>query len=379
MRAATSRRNSSPTACSRPTSGASAASALERGAASRSIPRCSRRSSASLLDAARTRCSRSWCSAAASGYAAACCTLMSMLPIITPPFVIGLALILLFGRTGIVTGWLDGAFGIPPLALDLRPARRHARAAAHVHADRLHDAATASLGAISPSLEEAAQTLRATRCAHVPHRHLAAAAARRSPTRSCSASSRASPISAIRSCSAATSRCCRRRSSSRSSARNTTRAAPRCSRSCCSRSRCSPSGSSSAGSARLVYVTVTGKGDARPAAPLPRRAVADLLRDRRCRGSRSRSSCYAVILIGGFVSDIGPRRHDAHVSRISAAGFAVDWGPRGLFFTGSAWNSLFSTIEVAAIAAPLTALRRPARPRTCSRASASPAGGPSSS
>jgi iron(III) transport system permease protein len=29
--------------------------------------------------------------------------------------------------------------------------------------------------------------------------------------------------------------------------------------------------------------------------------------------------------------------------------------PRGLFFSGSAWNSLFATIEIAAIAAPLTA------------------------
>ena len=33
--------------------------------------------------------------------------LMSILPIITPPFVIALALVVLFGRTGLVTGWLD--------------------------------------------------------------------------------------------------------------------------------------------------------------------------------------------------------------------------------------------------------------------------------
>lgn len=38
---------------------------------------------------------------------------MSVLPIVTPPFVIALALVVLFGRTGLVTGWLSEAFGIP--------------------------------------------------------------------------------------------------------------------------------------------------------------------------------------------------------------------------------------------------------------------------
>ena len=56
--------------------------------------------------------------------------LMSILPIITPPFVIALALVVLFGRTGVVTGWLDGLVRHPALALDLRPAGRAHRAAA---------------------------------------------------------------------------------------------------------------------------------------------------------------------------------------------------------------------------------------------------------
>ena len=38
---------------------------------------------------------------------------LSILPVITPPFVIGLALILLFGRAGMVTIWLADMFGIP--------------------------------------------------------------------------------------------------------------------------------------------------------------------------------------------------------------------------------------------------------------------------
>lgn len=39
---------------------------------------------------------------------------MSVLPIITPPFVLGLALILLFGRNGAVTLWVSDLFGVAP-------------------------------------------------------------------------------------------------------------------------------------------------------------------------------------------------------------------------------------------------------------------------
>jgi iron(III) transport system permease protein len=37
-----------------------------------------------------------------------------VLPIITPPFVIGLALTLLFGRAGVITQGLSDLFGIEP-------------------------------------------------------------------------------------------------------------------------------------------------------------------------------------------------------------------------------------------------------------------------
>ncbi|MSE19511.1 iron ABC transporter permease, partial [Pantoea agglomerans] len=40
--------------------------------------------------------------------------MLTILPIITPPFVIGLALILLFGRSGVVTESLATLFGIEP-------------------------------------------------------------------------------------------------------------------------------------------------------------------------------------------------------------------------------------------------------------------------
>ena len=96
------------------------------------------------------------------------------------------------------------------------------------------------------------------------------------------------------------------------------------------------------------------QGRRRPARAAAARAVARVLLDRG-RWIAFTLVCYAVILIGGFVSDIG--RGDMTLTFAAlGAGFGIEWGSRGLFFTGSAWNSLFTTIEVAAIAAPLTAL-----------------------
>jgi iron(III) transport system permease protein len=87
---------------------------------------------------------------------------LTVLPIITPPFVIGLGLILLFGRSGLVNQLLEWAFAVPPtrwiyglpgvwLAQDVR-----------VHAGRLPRPDRRRRGR-EPSLEEASQTLRADR------------------------------------------------------------------------------------------------------------------------------------------------------------------------------------------------------------------------
>ena len=62
--------------------------------------------------------------------------------------------------------------------------------------------------------------------------------------------------------------------------------------------------------------------------------------------------CYVIILVGGFVKDIGrgDMTRDARTtSRRASASIAA-----GLAFVGSAWDSLFTTITVAAVAAPLT-------------------------
>ncbi|MBJ3774312.1 iron ABC transporter permease [Acuticoccus sp. 2012] len=88
--------------------------------------------------------------------------LITLLPLVTPPFVVGLALILLFGRSGSVTLFLWDAFEIRPSrwiygpqgvwlaqTLGLTPL-----AFMVIHA---------TLVSVSPSIEEAASTLRASR------------------------------------------------------------------------------------------------------------------------------------------------------------------------------------------------------------------------
>ena len=88
--------------------------------------------------------------------------LLSLLPVITPPFVIGLALILLFGRTGMVTAFLAEHAGIPRSRwIYGLPGIAIAQLLAFTPIAFLVLAGV--LGAVSPSLEEAAQTLRAGR------------------------------------------------------------------------------------------------------------------------------------------------------------------------------------------------------------------------
>ncbi|SQI43013.1 Inner membrane ABC transporter permease protein ycjO [Serratia plymuthica] len=88
--------------------------------------------------------------------------LLSVLPIITPPFVIGLALMLLFGRSGIVTELLSTLFGI-------EPGRWLYGLTGIWIAQVLSFTPIAFLvligvvEGVSPSLEEASQTLRANR------------------------------------------------------------------------------------------------------------------------------------------------------------------------------------------------------------------------
>ena len=277
---------------------------------------------------------------------------MSILPIITPPFVIALALVVLFGRTGLITGWLDSAFGIPRSrwiyglpGVTLAQLLSFSPIAFMI----LHGA----LAAVSPALEEAAQTLRASRgrvfrtvtwpllrpaLANAfllgfvesladfgnpivlagnfevlsTKIFFAIAGAQHDP-------GRAAVLATVLLGFTILAFWLQQRWLGRAS-----------------------------------YVTVSGKGDGGIPAQLPRGLWYT------CFGVAAAwilftVVCYAVILIGGFVKDIGRGDMTLTVSHI-ASGFGVEWGERGLFFTGSAWNSFFNTIEVAAISAPLTAV-----------------------
>jgi iron(III) transport system permease protein len=87
---------------------------------------------------------------------------LAMLPIITPPFVVGLGLILLFGRAGLANQFLEWAFGIPPTRwfyglFGVWVAQMFAFTPIAFMIMR------GVVQGIAPSLEEAAQTLRADR------------------------------------------------------------------------------------------------------------------------------------------------------------------------------------------------------------------------
>jgi iron(III) transport system permease protein len=100
------------------------------------------------------------------------------------------------------------------------------------------------------------------------------------------------------------------------------------------------------------YTTVSGKGDSGVAMPLPPRV--------------RRIACgvalpwmaftllvYLFAFAGGFVQTWG-RDYTLTLDHFRTA-FALEWGQFGLVWAGTAWNSFFTTIKLAAISAPLTA------------------------
>ncbi|WP_428457645.1 ABC transporter permease [Photobacterium makurazakiensis] len=102
------------------------------------------------------------------------------------------------------------------------------------------------------------------------------------------------------------------------------------------------------------YVTVTGKSDAGVIAPLPKSVQ---------RGASSivvpfivlTVVIYAIVMIGGVVQDIGRWDLTPSTAHLSTA-FAFDITSDGIQLYGSAWNSLKTTLWVSALAAPVTAV-----------------------
>jgi len=100
------------------------------------------------------------------------------------------------------------------------------------------------------------------------------------------------------------------------------------------------------------YTTVTGKGDSGVPAPLPRglKLGASLVV---WPWMAFTALVYGIILVGAFVRDIG-RGDMTFTWRHIVTAFEVEWHD-GLALRGAAWDSLLTTVQVAAVAAPITA------------------------
>ena len=276
--------------------------------------------------------------------------MMTVLPIITPPFVIGLALILMFGRAGAVTGFLFRNFGIPPTRwIYGLPGVAIAQCLAFTPIAFL--VLVGVVQGISPSLEEAAQMLRARRWTifrtvtwPLMRPGIAAAfllsfiesmadfgnplvlggnfevlstkiffavvGASTDPARAAVLSMVLLLFTLI------------------------------------------VFALQEAWIGGKTYTTVTGKGDAGLPTPLPRRAALA------CYGvaipwAIFTLAVYGLILVGGFVRAVG-RDYTPTLAHYLTA-FRIETGPGGLSFAGSAWPSLIATTEVSLVAAPLTA------------------------
>jgi iron(III) transport system permease protein len=275
---------------------------------------------------------------------------LALLPIITPPFVVGLGLILLFGRAGLFNQFLEWAFGVPPTRwfyglLGIFLAQMFAFTPIAFMIMR------GVVQGIGPSLEEAAQMLRASRARTFTSITLplmkpglanaflvgfiesmadfgnpvvvggsyavlstdiffAIVGAQYDQ-------GRAASLALILTAFALAVFAIQQRLLGRTS-----------------------------------YTTVTGKGDAGLPMALPA-AVRRL-----CLGVAGPWLFFTLVIYvfaaaGGFVRTWG-RDHTPTLSHLRTA-FDLQWGEHGLVWAGTAWNSLFTTVRLAAIAAPLCA------------------------
>lgn len=103
---------------------------------------------------------------------------------------------------------------------------------------------------------------------------------------------------------------------------------------------------------RKSYATVTGKGDAGLPVKLPR-ALRALCYGVALPWAALTLVIYVMIMFGGFVHTWG--FDHSFTLRHYVEAFAVVPSEHGLVWSGAAWNSFFTTLSISAIAAPLTA------------------------
>ena len=276
--------------------------------------------------------------------------LMSVLPIITPPFVIGLAVILLFGRAGAVSTlafeWFDLArsrwiYGLPGVAL--------AQLLAFTPIAFL--VLLGVVQGISPSLEEASQTLRARgwttfRTVTLPLLRPGLAAAFLLGFVE-SMADFGNPLVLAGNYEVLSTKIY---FAVVGASHDQSRAAVLALVLLVFTLAAFWAQQRWLGSAS--YTTVTGKGDAGLPVPLPR-GLRWLCYGIALPWAALTLVIYATIFIGGFVKSVG--RDYSFTLGHFLAGFSIELGERGMHFTGAAWPSLGTTLTIATIAAPLTA------------------------
>ena len=275
---------------------------------------------------------------------------LALLPIITPPFVVGLGLILLFGRAGLVNQALEALFGVTPSrwfygVFGIWLAQLFAFTPIAFMIMR------GVVQGVSPSLEEAAQTLRASRwqtfrTVTLPLLKPGLANAFLVGFIESMADfgnpivvggqyavlsteiffaivgaqydqGRAASLSLVLTLFALAVFALQRRLLGRAS-----------------------------------YTTLTGKGDAGVAMALPAglgRVVVGVTLP----WLAFTVVVYVFAFVGGFVKTWG-RDYTPTLAHLRTA-FDVQWGDYGLVWAGTAWNSLFTTVKLAGLAAPVCA------------------------
>jgi iron(III) transport system permease protein len=276
--------------------------------------------------------------------------IVSLLPIITPPFVIGLGLILLFGRSGLVNQLLEWAFGIVPTRwIYGYPGVLLAQVFAFTPIAFL--VLIGVVEGVAPSMEEAAQTLRAGRwttfaTVSLPLMRPGLANAFLISFIE-SIADFGNPIVlggnfGVLSTEVFFSVVGAQLDQGRAATLGLLLLAFALAAFLGQRYALG----------HRSYASMTGKGDAGLPSPLP---------------DAVRRLCYAVVvpwvvltlviyamaLAGGFVETWG--RNYTPTLKHYVKAFGLDWGPAGLIWAGAAWNSFWTTVNLSAIAAPLTA------------------------
>jgi len=101
------------------------------------------------------------------------------------------------------------------------------------------------------------------------------------------------------------------------------------------------------------YATVTGKGDSGKHAQLPKRVTWGAYLAATPFISLS-LVVYGMILFGGFVETWGHKHNFTFKHYIDE--FSINWSEQhGIIWDGAAWNSFWTTLQISAISAPLTA------------------------